>query len=151
MCARDSSDLRPDRREFLTVMAGGLLGAMLPGCAALAVSTVPVEDGALRIRLADHPDLSRPGGSARIRPQGGTDLVYVLALDDGTYAAVSPICTHQGCTVEVAGRFLECPCHGSVYTHEGTVVQGPAEAPLTRFPIEHLEDGILVIRPEGTV
>jgi Rieske Fe-S protein len=139
----------PDRREFLTVVAGGLLGAVLPGCAALAVSSVPVEDGVLRIRITDHAGLSRPGGSARIRPEGGTDLVYVLALDDGTFAAVSPICTHQGCTVEVAGDFLECPCHGSVFTHEGAVVQGPAEAPLTRFPVERLDGGILVIRSGG--
>lgn len=140
-------DTHPDRRAFLAVVAGGFLGAALPGCAALAVRTVPVADGALRIRLTDHPDLSRPGGSARIRPEGGTDLVYVLALDDGTFAAVSPVCTHQGCTVEVAGRFLECPCHGSVFTHEGAVVQGPAEAPLARFPVERLDGGILVIRP----
>jgi Rieske Fe-S protein len=138
--------MSPDRRWFLRVVAGGFFGAGLPGCAALAVSTVPVAEGVLRIRLTDHPDLSRPGGSARIRPEGGTDLVYVLALDDGTFAAVSPVCTHQGCTVEVAGRFLECPCHGSVFTHQGAVVQGPAELPLTRFAVERLEGGILVIR-----
>ena len=145
----DCSDHRafPDRRAFLTIAAGGLLGVALPGCAALAVSSVPLADGALRLRLTDYPDLSRPGGSARVRPEGGTDLVYVLALDDGAFAAVSPVCTHQGCTVEVAGQFLECPCHGSVFTRDGAVVQGPAAAPLVRFPVERLEGGILVIRP----
>jgi glycine/D-amino acid oxidase-like deaminating enzyme/nitrite reductase/ring-hydroxylating ferredoxin subunit len=48
--------------------------------------------------------------------------------DDGTLVAVSPVCTHVGCLVgwNTAERTWDCPCHGSRYTCEGKVIQGPA-------------------------
>jgi Rieske Fe-S protein len=52
-------------------------------------------------------------------------------------AAVSRSCTHQGCTVLVpvpGGTTLDCPCHGSRFTLQGAVVNGPAERPLQDFP-----------------
>ena len=42
------------------------------------------------------------------------------------------VCTHLGCVVpwsEVDQKF-ECPCHGSQYDPEGSVVRGPAPLPL---------------------
>jgi len=52
--------------------------------------------------------------------------------DSGTYKAFTAICTHAGCTVgSVANNQIMCPCHGSVYSaKDGSVIQGPAPAPL---------------------
>jgi Rieske Fe-S protein len=51
--------------------------------------------------------------------------------DDGTLVAVSPVCTHLGCQVNwnTAERSWDCPCHGSRFSPEGDVLQGPAGAP----------------------
>jgi cytochrome b6-f complex iron-sulfur subunit len=68
----------------------------------------------------------------------------VLRLDDGQYAVISPICTHQGCTVDIQGPRLVCPCHGSTYDREGRVLRGPAERALTRANVE-LTNGVLVV------
>jgi glycine/D-amino acid oxidase-like deaminating enzyme/nitrite reductase/ring-hydroxylating ferredoxin subunit len=48
--------------------------------------------------------------------------------DDGVLTAVSPICRHLGCIVAFnhAERTWDCPCHGSRYTSDGRVIQGPA-------------------------
>jgi Rieske Fe-S protein len=48
--------------------------------------------------------------------------------DDGRLHALSGRCTHLGCLVtwNAAERTWDCPCHGSRYTYEGTVIQGPA-------------------------
>ena len=48
--------------------------------------------------------------------------------DDGTLVAVSPVCTHVGCLVgwNTAERTWDCPCHGSRFTCDGKVIQGPA-------------------------
>lgn len=130
-----------DRRAFLALAAG----SALVGCASMAVIPLTPTADRIRLDLRDYPGLARSGGSLMIRPAGfGTD-VYVLALEGGGYTAVSPICKHQGCTVDVAGARLVCPCHGSMYDRDGRVLRGPTQAPLDRFPVEESLDGILTI------
>ena len=48
--------------------------------------------------------------------------------EDGRLHAASGRCTHLGCLVawNAAERTWDCPCHGSRYTYDGTVIQGPA-------------------------
>jgi Rieske Fe-S protein len=52
--------------------------------------------------------------------------------DDGTLTMRSAICTHMGCLVDwnEAERTWDCPCHGSRFKIDGTVIGGPAETPL---------------------
>lgn len=132
------------RRTFVSSVAALSVGALFSGCASVAAVPVTPEQGRVRLRFLHHPALLEPGGSLRIRPAGESLPVYVLALDNGEYAAVSPICTHQGCTVDIAGRHLVCPCHGSTYERDGTVVRGPAPESLRRFPVQRTDDGIIV-------
>ena len=130
-----------DRREFVALAVGGVTTA----CASLVTVPVQPREGNLRLILSEWPNLTRPGGTARLRV-GGTDTqIYVLAMDDGTYSAVSPICTHQGCTVEFAPDRLSCPCHGSEYDRTGAVLRGPTRAPLDRFVTRLTADNVLII------
>ena len=134
----------PDRRAFIGLSLGALLtGAS--GCASLASVSVPAPGGRLRLQPRAHPGLEGPGGFLKVQPEGWELPLYVLRGDDGGYAAVSPICTHLGCVVDVEGRSLVCPCHGSTYTRTGEVVRGPAERPLRRYPLRVEADGALVI------
>jgi glycine/D-amino acid oxidase-like deaminating enzyme/nitrite reductase/ring-hydroxylating ferredoxin subunit len=54
--------------------------------------------------------------------------------DQGEVHAVSAVCTHMGCLVGWNGtdRTWDCPCHGSRFEPDGTVLHGPAVTPLAR-------------------
>ena len=57
--------------------------------------------------------------------------VLIAQPKAGTIVAFSAICTHMGCTVNPAGKELDCPCHGSKYdAATGKVIHGPAPRPL---------------------
>ena len=53
---------------------------------------------------------------------------------DGRFIERSATCTHVGCIVHW-NRFEECwdcPCHGSMFLPDGTVINGPAISPLAK-------------------
>jgi cytochrome b6-f complex iron-sulfur subunit len=131
-----------DRRDF--VFACALAGAgLLTGCVAMVTHPVPMADARVRLSLDAYPALSKPDGAIKILPAGAADPIYVLA-SDGAFRAVSPICTHRGCTVEVQGARLVCPCHGSTYDRTGQVLRGPAEKALTAYPVTRAGNELII-------
>jgi Rieske Fe-S protein len=47
------------------------------------------------------------------------------------------------------GDRLVCPCHGSEYDLLGRVLEGPAERPLTRFPVSVEGDDLVIVLTGG--
>jgi cytochrome b6-f complex iron-sulfur subunit len=133
-----------DRREFVRTGMGTLAVVMLPACASLVTRQVPLENGRIRLSLRQHPELGEPRGSLRLMPAGWTEPLFLLALEGGGFAALSSICTHRGCTVDLGGPGLACPCHGSQYDREGQVTRGPANRALTRYPVSVTGDELLI-------
>lgn len=62
----------------------------------------------------------------------GLHLVAVARDEDGTLHKRSAACTHAGCVVQwnSTERCWDCPCHGSQFAPDGTVLNGPAVKPL---------------------
>lgn len=59
--------------------------------------------------------------------------------EDGTWTALTAVCTHLGCTVkyEPEQHRIHCACHGGVYDPKtGANVSGPPPKPLRRFGVE---------------
>jgi nitrite reductase/ring-hydroxylating ferredoxin subunit len=79
---------------------------------------------------AEDPRSVPAGGAAVLRVSGATVAVHRDA--SGALHAVSATCTHLGCTVRwnAAERSWDCPCHGSRFAPDGTVLDGPATRPL---------------------
>jgi len=60
---------------------------------------------------------------------------WVVREPDNKVVAFGPQCTHLGCAYhwEMAqGKFM-CPCHGSYFSIDGKVLDGPAPRPLDRY------------------
>ena len=78
------------------------------------------------------PEDLAPGEGALLTIGGLKRAVY---KDDGGEVHVfSPVCRHLWCYVEwnEAERTWDCPCHGSRYTGDGRVIQGPSVQNLRR-------------------
>jgi glycine/D-amino acid oxidase-like deaminating enzyme/nitrite reductase/ring-hydroxylating ferredoxin subunit len=67
-----------------------------------------------------------PGEGTVTKVNGESTAIY--KDEDGNVHAVSATCTHLGCTVgfNAAEASWDCPCHGSRFAIDGTVIQGPA-------------------------
>ena len=152
--SRRPSDTCESRRHFLGACASAVgslrvvsicAPVVLGACASVVTRPVTPINGRITLELTRYPELTKPGGSLKVMPDGAANPVYVLALGDGSYAALSPICTHLGCTVDIQGQRLVCPCHGSTYDRAGKVLQGPAERPLARLATNLSSTGVLTI------
>lgn len=71
-----------------------------------------------------------PGDAAVVR--SGEEQLAVHRDDDGQLDVVSAVCTHAGGIVlwNKSDSQWACPCHGSKFSPNGSVVHGPADAPL---------------------
>jgi len=73
-----------------------------------------------------------PRGTGRVLNQKG-QRVAVYRDESGAVTRRSAVCTHMGCLVawNDAQRTWDCPCHGSRFKVDRSVIAGPAESPLT--------------------
>ena len=71
-----------------------------------------------------------PGQGAVMRH--GLTKVAVYRDEKGAIHKLSAICPHLGCVVawNACEKTWDCPCHGSKYSAEGRVYQGPANTDL---------------------
>ena len=68
--------------------------------------------------------------------------LLIIRTKEREWGAVWRICTHGNCDVEwdEQEEVVVCPCHISIFSTDGLVLQGPAERDLKFFPICYDED-----------
>ncbi|AZO82038.1 MULTISPECIES: FAD-dependent oxidoreductase [unclassified Bosea (in: a-proteobacteria)] len=78
-------------------------------------------------------DELEPGQGAIIRD--GLTKIAAYRANDGTLYQRSAVCTHLGCHLQWNSleTCWDCPCHGSHFAPDGSVLNGPAVAPLARL------------------
>ena len=93
----------------------------------------PPPAGKITIDLTDvkYSALNTTGGFAVVQN------VIVANLGGGAYAALSSVCTHLGCEISFNSSVnnFPCPCHGSIFSTTGAVVNGPASTALKSYTV----------------
>ncbi len=76
--------------------------------------------------------------------------LYAVTENGRDFTVFSNVCTHLGCPVrwDDGKRAFICPCHGGVFSIDGSVTHGPPPKPLTR--VSHkVEDGAIYVQVEA--
>lgn len=83
------------------------------------------------VKLSDFPELANVGTVVDIGHERA-----VVRTSATTFRGLSRICTHEGCDVDVRNNRFECPCHGSIFAADGSVIRGPSvqSAPIGPLP-----------------
>lgn len=139
------------RRAILRGAAvGGVAFPLLAACGFEAAANDDNESG-----TSGSPSTGFSGGwvigsTADVPVGGGTILadaeIVLTQATEGEFKAFSGACPHMGCLVtSVDNGTIKCPCHGSAFSiKDGSVVAGPAPAPLTEMKIAIDGDSISI-------
>jgi cytochrome b6-f complex iron-sulfur subunit len=148
-----------DRREFISWISIGALANSLPIVLAACsfgkqepqakqespkIDSSPRKDGFQA--LGTIQDLGEKG-SILDKQNAAKSVLVVRNPDNINLSAVNPTCTHQGCTVEwkTDTKIFACPCHGSKFSPNGKVLEGPAKKPLKTFRAKE-ENGLVLVK-----
>jgi cytochrome b6-f complex iron-sulfur subunit len=148
-----------DRRKFLGWVSMGMLASSLPVVIAACTDK--------KNPTTDSGEGENTPLDTSVRPDGFQALGTIADLDaKGTIldeknaakpvliyrqpntkkiTAVNPTCPHQGCNVEWQTdlKIFACPCHGSKFAPDGSIVVGPSKKPLAKFVTK--EEGNLIL------
>ncbi len=142
MPATPSNDNPVSRKAFLSwLIKGSLAGSALLGLGALGrFISFESEPG--------KPSQYDLGPATDFAAGTRTTVASIPALiihTDAGFIALSLVCPHLGCTVNVNTDGFACPCHGSRFTADGNLRNGPASKPLTSLRVEVNPSGHLII------
>jgi nitrite reductase/ring-hydroxylating ferredoxin subunit/uncharacterized membrane protein len=124
---------------YLVVTASAWLGGHLSfsrgvGVNQTAFETAPTEWTA----VVDESELE-PGKLVGAEVGG---VGVLLIRDEGRVHALADRCSHRGCALhegEFVNDHIVCPCHGSTFRLDGSIVRGPATAPQPVFDVRARE------------
>ncbi|MEK7407541.1 MAG: Rieske (2Fe-2S) protein [Acidobacteriota bacterium] len=140
---QDKSQTGSERRRFLWLSGLGALGAASAGGAAVLLDFVHPKV------LFEPPTTFRVGRPEDFPVNSVTAdyerKVYIVRTEVGFFA-LSAVCTHLGCITRRMEdeEGIMCPCHGSKFAQDGSLLLGPAPRGLRRIAIR-LEEGELVV------
>ena len=85
------------------------------------------------------------GQSLEFTSSAGISAILFRSSEDKVYA-LSRICTHEGCSVDLDmnQNRLICPCHGANYeATDGSVISGPTTKALAKIKVAIKDDKIV--------
>lgn len=147
----NSDGTSPFRRRLLGVLLGSSvvasLAAVLYPVLKFVLPPLSAELDADTVVAARADELA-PNSAKVFRFGNRPGLLVRLA--DGSYRALSAVCTHLNCTVQYRSREHDiwCACHNGVYDLQGRTVSGPPPRPLEEYDVHVRGEEVVVARRE---
>lgn len=149
----------PSRRKLLNFLTGAVVAtaasfAVYPAAKFFTPPKESGEGGSIIAKdklghiIPARQILTEPPGTRALIAGLAGEPTYLTVTADGTLEPVGIVnnCTHLGCTFPWNGvdEQFQCPCHGSRYSPDGSVVRGPANLPLKLVNVAVQGDYILI-------
>lgn len=120
-----------------------------PAATASPAPVVPADAKALTVagKSLTTAELAIGATTAATFPKNGvTTAVLVTRVDQSTFVALKPVCTHAGGPVELSGGSLVCIWHNSRFNQKtGAVINGPADSPLPKENVTLIGDTVYYV------
>jgi cytochrome b6-f complex iron-sulfur subunit len=147
----EQSETRTRRAFLVAAGAAGLCYTAALGYPIYRYLASPVEmaSNAIAITEVTLKDAQKLSTGSVLMFKFGTAPAMLIHHEDGSWVALSAVCTHLGCTVqyEAQANRIHCACHGGVYDpRTGANVSGPPPKPLKLFKVAVGDAGVEVSR-----
>jgi Rieske Fe-S protein len=157
-----STDAEPNRRAFVVVCAAGtcaiaatvgvpaalFVGAPLGEKASEGKKFAVAKLGELEIGVPKKLVLVGDEVDAWTRATGRKlGAVWLMRTSDREVRALSTICPHLGCGVDLTadGKQFLCPCHTSAFSLDGERIAGPSPRSMDPLPVEIGKDDVVSV------
>lgn len=137
------------RRKFLDLIIGGgfltvIASILYPIFKFLFPPRMP-EVSQMRVNIGKVDDI--PLNSGKIFSFGSKPGIIVRKAD-GSFVALSAVCTHLGCIVQYREDLghIWCACHNGHFDLSGKVLSGPPPSPLQEFKVKIMGNDIYVMK-----
>ncbi|XP_076899235.1 cytochrome b6-f complex iron-sulfur subunit, chloroplastic-like [Bidens hawaiensis] len=147
-----------ERRKLIQLLLFGAVGLPAAGMVAPYSDFFPPSIGGIVVAKDEDGNFVIASEWAKVHGPGDRTLTqrlkgdptYLMVENNTSLATygINAVCTHLGCIVPwntVKKKFI-CPCHGSQYNNEGTVIKGPAHLPMELASVD-IEDDKVVFSP----
>jgi cytochrome b6-f complex iron-sulfur subunit len=148
------------RRQFLNFFTGAVVAAtvgsvlyplgkfLTPPDQEIGVDGTLIAKDILGNPIPASQILAEPPGSRALVAGLAGEPTYLIVKADQTLDHIGLVdnCTHLGCTFpwNPIDQEFQCPCHGSRYAADGSVVRGPAPLPLKIVRVAVVDTRILI-------
>ena len=133
-----------NRRKFFIKLGAGSLAVAGVGAATfaaqyLAPNVLYEASPLVNVGRPEH----YPADSVTLDPRFG---IFIVNAAEGFYA-LSAVCSHLGCLSvwKPESSTIACPCHGSAFRRDGSIMAGPAPKPLPWLRVWMTDDGDLMV------
>lgn len=142
-----------ERRKFIkncsyTAVGIPMMGITLQSCGSIYYATTSQSDTGLTISKSEFWELKKDKKIERkfvmIQSNYTKFPICLYKVKEDQFVASLLKCTHRGCELNVGGGIYSCPCHGSEFTIEGKVLEGPANEDLQTFLTKSDNDNIYI-------
>lgn len=131
-----------ERRKFIkncsfATVGIPMIGTILQSCGSIYYATTSQSKTGLTLSKSEFWEIKKDKKIERkfvmIQSNKFGFPICLYKIKDDQYVASLLKCTHRGCELNVGGGIYSCPCHGSEFTTQGKLLEGPADEDLQTF------------------